>query len=72
MVKYGFGEGSWTLHPICITHGVGVWKAIEAGWGSFSQYVTLSVGEGSRVRYWDDEWCVYTAIAFLSTDFLFT
>ena len=34
--------------------------------------IKKSVGEGSRVRYWDDEWWVYMAIAFLSPDFLFT
>lgn len=67
-VKSGVEEGSWTTHPLCIMHGVGVWKAIRPWWGSFSRYVAFSVGEDLQVRYLHDEWCVERALAFLFPD----
>jgi len=38
--------------------GVGVWKYIRKGWEVFSRFVTYEVGDGSKVRFWHDLWCV--------------
>uniref|UniRef100_A0A2N9GEX2 Reverse transcriptase domain-containing protein n=1 Tax=Fagus sylvatica TaxID=28930 RepID=A0A2N9GEX2_FAGSY len=40
------------------SHGVGLWKFIRAGWDTFSRFVKFKVGDGSRIRLWDDVWCI--------------
>ena len=37
-------------------YGVGLWKFIWVGWDSFS-VLKFEVGNGSRIRFWDDVWC---------------
>ena len=37
--------------------GVGLWKYIWRGWNTFARFLTFEVGDGSRIRFWDDVWC---------------
>jgi hypothetical protein len=57
VAKYGTMEGGWCSNMPTGTHGVGVWKFIRAGWDKFSRMLKFEVGDGTRVRFWDDVWC---------------
>jgi hypothetical protein len=37
--------------------GVGLWKNIRKGWSLFRSHTRLILGNGSRIRFWDDVWC---------------
>ena len=37
-------------------YGVGFWKNISRGWPSISSYIMYDVGDGSRVKFWQDHW----------------
>jgi len=36
---------------------VGILKNIRKGWSLFCSYTRLILGNGSRIRFWDDVWC---------------
>ena len=42
---------------IMCENGVGLWKAIWNGWKEFNNRVVFRVGNGRRVRFWNDRWC---------------
>jgi hypothetical protein len=58
MVKYGALEGGWASKMSTGTYGVGLWKFIRSGWNKFSQMLKYEVGDGTRIRFWDDVWCI--------------
>ena len=39
------------------TYGVSVWKSIRSGWLDFSKFLQFDVGDGTRVKFWEDVWC---------------
>ena len=57
VAKYGTWEGGWCSNMPTGTHGVGLWKFIRFGWDKFSRMLRFEVGDGTRVRFWDDVWC---------------
>jgi hypothetical protein len=58
MVKYGALEGGWASKMPTGTYGVGLWKFIRSGWNKFSRMLKYEVGDGTRIRFWDDVWCI--------------
>jgi hypothetical protein len=56
-VKYGSLEGGWCSKMPTGPYGVGLWKFIHSGWDKFSRMLKFEVGDGSRIRFWDDVWC---------------
>ena len=38
-------------------YGVGLWKYISQGWSFFSSHILFDIGDGSRVKFWQDRWC---------------
>ena len=38
-------------------YGVCLWKFIRSGWLNFSKFIWFDVGDGTRVKFWDDVWC---------------
>jgi hypothetical protein len=55
--KFGSTWDGWcSLGPLG-SHGVGLWKNIRKGWRLFCSYTRLILGNGSRIRFWDDVWC---------------
>ena len=55
--KYG-GQGNfWVSNRVNTPHGVSLWRHIRAGWDVFSQHISYTVGDGSRLRFWHDMWC---------------
>uniref|UniRef100_A0A7N2LQI9 Prefoldin subunit 6 n=1 Tax=Quercus lobata TaxID=97700 RepID=A0A7N2LQI9_QUELO len=63
VVKYGCGWGSWCTRPTNGPYGVGLWKNISRGWPSFSRHILYDIGDGSRVKFWQDCWCGETSLA---------
>ena len=57
MEKYGSMEGGWMTKAPTGPYGVGLWKFIWNGWDKFSRLLTFDVGDGTRIRFWDDVWC---------------
>jgi hypothetical protein len=41
----------------CIDSIVGLWKNIRRGWCLFCNYTRFELGDGSKIRFWDDVWC---------------
>ena len=39
------------------TYGVRVWKSIRSGWLDFSKFPRFDVGDGTRIKFWEDVWC---------------
>jgi hypothetical protein len=57
VAKYGSDWGGWRSGVISGSHGVGLWKYICLGWQNFRRFFKYDVGEGSKIRFWDDVWC---------------
>jgi hypothetical protein len=55
--KFGSTWEGWCSLDPHGSHGVGLWKNIRKGWRLFCSYTRLILGNGSRVRFWDDVWC---------------
>ena len=53
--KYGDGGGGWCTKPVTGTYGVSAWKSIRSGWMDFSKFLQFDVGDGTRVKFWEDE-----------------
>ena len=43
-------------------YGVALWKSINQGWPSFSRYILYDIGDGSKVKFWQDHWCGETPL----------
>jgi hypothetical protein len=55
--KFGSVEGGWCSLAPSGPHGVGLWKNIRKGWSLFCRYTRCELGDGSKIRFWDDTWC---------------
>jgi hypothetical protein len=49
--KYGIQRGGWCYEETQVPYGVGLWRNIRNGWGSFSNLVSYNVGDGSRLCF---------------------
>ena len=38
-------------------YGVGLWKEIRKEWPFMKNNFVFSIGDGRRVRFWEDGWC---------------
>ena len=54
--KYGSMWG-WCSKMPRGPYGVSLWKSIRAGWGSFSSFISYSIGDGARIKFGHDIWC---------------
>jgi hypothetical protein len=36
---------------------VSLWKTIRKEWGNFVKYVNFEVGDGTKIKFWQDIWC---------------
>jgi hypothetical protein len=57
VAKYGSVWGGWRSGDITGSHGVGLWKYICMGWQNFRRHIKFDLGNGSKIRFWDDVWC---------------
>jgi hypothetical protein len=55
--KYGSSWGDWCSKEVKDSYGVSLWKSIHRGWPSFLNYLFFLVRDGSRVKFWRDQWC---------------
>jgi len=55
--KYGSTWVGWCSLDPHGSHGVGLWKNIRKGWSLFNSHTRFILGNGSRIRFWDDVWC---------------
>lgn len=56
-VEYGCDWGSWCSNSVPGPYGVSLWKTIRQGWPMFLHYIQYEVGDGLRVKFWQDVWC---------------
>ena len=52
--KYGSIWGGWCTRSVNGPCGVGLWKNISQEWPSFSCHILYDIGDGSRVKFWQD------------------
>ena len=55
--KYENEGGGWCTKPVLGTYGVSVWKSIRSGWLDSSKFLQFDVGDGTRIKFWEDVWC---------------
>jgi hypothetical protein len=55
--KFGSVGGGWCSLASNRPHGVGLWKHIKRGWSLFFSHTRLVLGDGSKIKFWDDVWC---------------
>ena len=60
--------GGWCTRPVSAPYGVGLWKNISRGWLSYSHYILYDIGDGLRVKFWQDCWCGETPLAISYPD----
>jgi hypothetical protein len=56
-VKYDSMWGGWCSNMVSRSSGVGVWKFSRRGWWDFCRFVRFEVGDGSKIKFWQDVWC---------------
>ena len=56
-LKYGVDEGGWLTKAVRGSFGVGLWKEIYKKTYSIKLHNNLLIGDGSRVKFWEDAWC---------------
>ena len=55
--KYEIEEGGWCNREVREGYEVGFWKEIRKEWPFMKDKFAFSVGNGRRVRFWEDRWC---------------
>ena len=60
--KYGEKEGGWRTCEVEGAFGVGLWKAIRMDWDIVEKGMNYVVGNGRRVKFWEDRWCEEEAL----------
>jgi hypothetical protein len=56
--KFGSAWGGWCSIDPPGMHGVGLRKNIRKGWRLFCSHTKLELRDGSKIKFWDDVWCV--------------
>ena len=56
-MKYGNEEGGWFSRIPRGNAGLGLWKGINAEAAKLKQDCVFELGEGKRIRFWEDVWC---------------
>jgi hypothetical protein len=55
--KYDSTWDGWCSLDPPGSHRMGLWKNIRKGWSLLCSHTRLILGNGSRIRFWDDVWC---------------
>ena len=66
-IKYGAKEGGWLTKTVRGSFGVGLWKEIYKESFSIKQHNNLILGDGSRIKFWEDAWCSEEPFSMLYT-----
>ena len=56
-MKYGSEEGGWFTRIPRESVGIGLWKGICKEAAKLKQDCVFELGEGKRIRFWEDVWC---------------
>ena len=56
-LKYQSEEGGWFTKEPRGSFGVGLWKDIRNAARNLKQEFYFVIGDGSRVKFWEDSWC---------------
>lgn len=51
--RHGECRGEWSSLESLLPHGRGLWKGIRGGRGEFSIPISMKVGAGRRVNFWE-------------------
>ena len=55
--RFGEEEGGWFSRTPRGNAGLGLWKGINAEATKLKQDCVFYLGEGKRIRLWEDVWC---------------
>jgi hypothetical protein len=48
---------SWCSIDLAGSYEVGIWKYIRRGWRLFLSHTIFDLGDGLKIKFWDDVWC---------------
>ena len=60
---HGCEWGGWCTNSVTSTYGVSLWKSIRHGWPTLLHYIQYDAGDGTCVRFWQDQWCGESPLA---------
>lgn len=69
VIKYGIQRGGSCSKEARGHYEVSLWRNISNGWGSFSNFVSYKVGNGSHIRFRHDMWCREGVLKYSFTKF---
>ncbi|XP_035544454.1 uncharacterized protein LOC108983424 isoform X2 [Juglans regia] len=55
--RHGGAWGGWCTNEVRGGYGVGLWRYIRGGWQCFENNVRFVVGQGTRIKFWQNVWC---------------
>jgi hypothetical protein len=58
------------MDQIWDSHGVSLWKSICGEWDSFYNLLRFEIRDGSRVRFWNNIWCIERSRKYQFPDLL--
>lgn len=56
-MKYGPDEVGWCTWSLEGSHGIGLWKAIHKEANLFKKNGSYMLGNGTKIRFWEDTCC---------------
>ena len=62
--KYGCVWGGWCTGAVSSPYGVSLWKNISQGC-PLSHFILYEIGDGLRVKFWQDQCCGETPLAIV-------
>ena len=64
-LKFGEERGEWCSCKGKSSFGIGAWKEIRKGWETFLPNTIFSLGDGRRVHFWKDIWCMEEPLSII-------
>ena len=61
-IKYGTTAEGWFTKDPKGSYKVGLWKSIEKEKGLLKKDCELILGDGKRIRFWEDSWCGWSPL----------
>nr|XP_016506791.1 PREDICTED: uncharacterized protein LOC107824519 [Nicotiana tabacum] len=62
-------DNPWRTKESRVPHGTGLWKHIRGHWNKFESNMDFILGNGGKIRFWEDAWLGHTPVKDQFSDF---